>query len=86
MTLELTFVPALLVILVGAGFGRAMSKMMRQPAIFGELLLGMILGHLIILSTTGPMAAEAPVTGDDEIVGEVRLYHIIKGFSAAVKP
>lgn len=50
MTLELTFVPALLVILVIAGLGRLLSKGLRQPAIFGELLLGMIFVSFIILT------------------------------------
>lgn len=50
MALELTFVPALLVILVIAGLGRLLSKGLRQPAIFGELLLGMIFVSFIILT------------------------------------
>ncbi len=67
MALELTFVPALLVILVAAGLGRLLSKGLRQPVILGELLLGIILGNLIILSTTGPSAAEGPISGIAEI-------------------
>ncbi len=58
MTLELTFVPALVVILVTAALGRLLSKGLKQPAVFGELLLGMILGNLIILA--GP--AQAPIS------------------------
>jgi len=50
MALELTFVPALLMILVIAGLGRLLSKGLRQPAIFGELLLGMIFASFIILT------------------------------------
>ncbi len=50
MALELTFVPALLAILVIAGLGRLLSKGLRQPAIFGELLLGMIFVSFIILT------------------------------------
>lgn len=50
MALELTFVPALLMILVIAGLGRLLSKGLRQPAIFGELLLGMIFVSFIILT------------------------------------
>jgi len=57
MALELTFIPALVVILVTAALGRLLSTGLRQPVIFGELLLGMILGNLIILA--GP--AQAPV-------------------------
>jgi len=67
MALELTFVPALLVILVAAGLGRLLSKGLRQPVILGELLLGMILGNLIILSATGPSAAEGPISSIAEI-------------------
>ncbi len=58
MALELTFIPALLVILVVAGLGRFLSKVLKQPAIFGELLLGMILGNLIILA----VPAQEPMT------------------------
>jgi len=50
MALELTFVPALLMILVIAGLGRLLSKGLRQPAIFGELFLGMIFVSFIILT------------------------------------
>ncbi|KUO41550.1 MAG: hypothetical protein AVW06_01025 [Hadesarchaea archaeon DG-33-1] len=48
--ITLTFVPALLAVLVAAGLGRMLSRGMKQPAILGELILGMILGNLIILS------------------------------------
>lgn len=58
MALELTFVPALLVILIAAGLGRLLSKGLRQPVVFGELFLGIILGNLIILA--GP--AQTPVS------------------------
>jgi Kef-type K+ transport system membrane component KefB len=67
MPIELTFIPALLAILAAAGLGRLLSMKLRQPAIFGELLLGMILGHLIILSTTGPEAAAAPISAIAQI-------------------
>lgn len=67
MALELTFVPALLAILVAVGLGRLLSKGLRQPAIFGELLLGVILGNLIILSATGSSAAEGPISCIAEI-------------------
>ncbi len=63
MALELTFVPALLVILIAAGLGRLLSKELRQPAIFGELLLGVILGNLIILATP----AQEPIARIAEI-------------------
>ena len=63
MSLELTFAPALLVILVAAGLGRLLSKVSRQPVIFGELLLGMVLGNLIILT----VPAQEPVSQLAEI-------------------
>jgi len=58
MALELTFVPALLVLLIAAGLGRLLSKGLRQPVVFGELFLGIILGNLIILAEP----AQAPVS------------------------
>ena len=57
MAIELTFIPALVVILVTAALGRLLSKGLRQPAVFGELLLGMVLGSFIILAEP----AQAPV-------------------------
>lgn len=58
MAVALEFVPALLVILIAAGLGRLLSKGLRQPAVFGELLLGMIFGSFIVLAP----AAQAPVS------------------------
>lgn len=63
MALELTFVPALLLILVAAGLGRLLSKGLRQPTILGELFLGVILGNLIILSAP----AQEPISQLAEI-------------------
>jgi len=63
MALELTFAPALLAILVAAGLGRVLSKVLKQPAIFGELLFGVILGNLIILAVPAqePMSQLAEI-------------------------
>lgn len=58
MVVELTFIPALLAILVTAGLGRLLSRGLRQPAVFGELLLGMVLGSIVVLAP----AAQAPVS------------------------
>jgi len=59
--ITLTFVPALLTVLVAAGLGRMLSKRMKQPAILGELILGMILGNLIILSDPEPISRIADI-------------------------
>ena len=59
--ITLDFVPALLTILVAAGLGRMLSKGMKQPAILGELILGMILGNLIILSDPEPTSRIADI-------------------------
>ena len=61
MAVELTFVPALLVILIAAGLGRMLSRGIRQPAIFGELILGMILGSIIILADPEPISQIANI-------------------------
>jgi len=63
MALELTFVPALLVILLAAGAGRLLSKGIRQPVILGELILGMVLGSFIVLAP----AARGPIFDIAEI-------------------
>ncbi|MEA1905120.1 MAG: cation:proton antiporter, partial [Candidatus Hadarchaeota archaeon] len=47
MTIELTFIPALLIILFAAGLGRLLSKGVRQPMILGEVILGIVLGSFI---------------------------------------
>lgn len=59
--ITLTFIPALLTILVAAGLGRLLSKGMKQTAILGELILGMILGNLIILSDPEPISRIADI-------------------------
>ncbi len=61
MTIELTFIPALLVILIAAGLGRLLSKGIRQPVILGELILGMILGNLIVLADPEPISDIAEI-------------------------
>ncbi len=63
MALELTFIPALLVILLAAGAGRLLSRGIRQPVILGELILGMILGSFIVLAP----AAQGPIFDIAEI-------------------
>ncbi|KXA91739.1 hypothetical protein AKJ57_00195 [candidate division MSBL1 archaeon SCGC-AAA259A05] len=58
MTIELPFIPALLLILLAAGAGRLLSLKINQPEIFGELILGMIIGNIIVLAP----AAKGPVS------------------------
>ncbi len=55
MGLELTFIPALLVILLAAGAGRLLSKRIRQPMILGELILGMVLGSFVDFAEPDPI-------------------------------
>lgn len=50
MTIELTFIPALLLILLLAGAGRLLSLKLNQPEILGELILGMLLGAFVVLA------------------------------------
>lgn len=57
MTIELTFIPAILLILLAAGMGRLLSLKINQPEILGELLLGMVLGTFVVLSPS----AQGPV-------------------------
>lgn len=63
MNIELEFIPALLVILLAAGVGRLLSRKIRQPAILGELILGMIIGSFIIIAP----AAQNPISDVAEI-------------------
>jgi Kef-type K+ transport system membrane component KefB len=59
--ISLTFVPALLAILLAAGLGRMLSKIIKQPAILGELILGMIIGNILILSNPEPISRIADI-------------------------
>lgn len=71
MTIELTFIPALIVILIAAALGRLLSKLIRQPAIFGELLLGIIIGSFVVLTTAevvpGQISAQEPISAIADI-------------------
>lgn len=58
MSIELSFIPALLLILLAAGAGRLFSLKINQPEIFGELILGMIIGNIVVLAP----AAQGPVS------------------------
>ncbi|KXB05885.1 hypothetical protein AKJ51_04565 [candidate division MSBL1 archaeon SCGC-AAA382A20] len=63
MALEITFIPALLLTLLAASFGRVISLKVNQPEILGELILGVILGNFIVLapSAQGPVADVAEI-------------------------
>ncbi len=50
MLITLTFIPALLLILLAAAGGRLLSLKLNQPEILGELILGIILGNIILLA------------------------------------
>ncbi len=52
MFLELTFIPSLMVVLLSAVVGRAISLKINQPMIFGELILGAIIGNFILFTPT----------------------------------
>jgi len=47
MAFELTFIPALLIVLIAAGAGRVLAKAIQQPVILGELVLGAFAGIFI---------------------------------------
>lgn len=50
MAITLTFIPALLLILLAAAGGRVLSLKLDQPEILGELIFGIILGNIIVLA------------------------------------
>ncbi len=58
MALELTFIPALAIILIAAAVGRLISRALKQPAILGELILGIAAGIFIGFSTAGGVTHE----------------------------
>lgn len=60
---ELTFLEAILVILFAAGIGILLSTKINQPKIFGELILGMIIGYFVTLAPS----AQSPVSDMAEI-------------------
>ncbi|MBS3815924.1 MAG: cation:proton antiporter, partial [Hadesarchaea archaeon] len=63
MNVELTFIPALLVILLAAVIGRLLSMKLRQPEILGEIILGMIIGNFVVLAP----GAKTPISEVAEI-------------------
>ncbi|KXA98293.1 hypothetical protein AKJ39_02265, partial [candidate division MSBL1 archaeon SCGC-AAA259J03] len=58
MSLELTFIPAILLILLAAGIGRLISLKANQPRILGELVLGIIFGSFITIAPS----AQPPIS------------------------
>ncbi len=58
MILELSFISALLLILFAAAAGRFLSNVIEQPAILGELLVGIILGSFMTFATEGGASHE----------------------------
>ncbi len=49
------FIPNLLIVLITAFLGRLLSKRIKQPYILGELILGMMLGNIGIITLTETM-------------------------------
>lgn len=49
------FTTNLLIVLIGALLGRILSKKLKQPSILGELILGMIIGNIGIITLTETM-------------------------------
>ncbi|KXB02502.1 hypothetical protein AKJ43_01690 [candidate division MSBL1 archaeon SCGC-AAA261D19] len=62
MSLELEFVPALLIILIAAGAGRLLAEKTKQPPILGELVSGAVLGSFIGFSIPGGIIHEPLVS------------------------
>lgn len=84
---ELTFIPAILVILIAAGIGILLSIKINQPKIFGELILGMIIGQFVIIAPT----ARSPVSDMAEIGILLLLFSIgmdldLDKFKEAMRP
>ncbi len=44
------FIISIIIVLLAAFVGRILSKVLKQPVILGELILGAILGHIIVMS------------------------------------
>lgn len=49
------FTTNLLIVLIGALLGRILSKKLKQPSILGELIIGMIIGNIGIITLTDTM-------------------------------
>lgn len=87
MTIELWFIPALLAILLAAVSGRFLSEKIKQPAVLGEIVLGMVLGSFIVIKP----AARDPIEGMAEIGILILLFSIgldldLKRFKKMVVP
>ncbi|KYK32795.1 MAG: hypothetical protein AYK22_06985 [Thermoplasmatales archaeon SG8-52-3] len=55
------FIISIVVVLGAALIGRILSKLLRQPAILGELILGAILGNIILITNIGSIDSESPI-------------------------
>lgn len=72
MLIEISFIPALLVILLVAAVGRLISLKTNQPEILGELVLGIIIGTFITFTP----AAKGPVSELAEIGVLILLFSV----------
>lgn len=52
LEMDIVLIESLLAVLIAAGIGRILSRRMRQPVILGELLMGMLLGNLALVTVT----------------------------------
>ncbi len=72
MTFTLSFIPALLIILLTAGIGRLLSVKLNQPLLLGELILGIIIGRFVVLAP----AAKSPIADIAQIGIMLLLFSI----------
>jgi len=72
MTFTVSFIPALLVILLAAGIGRLLSVKLNQPLLLGELVLGIIISQFVVLAP----AAKSPIADIAEIGIMLLLFSI----------
>lgn len=87
MSLELTFIPAILLILLAAGIGRLISLKTNQPRILGELVLGIIFGSFVTIAPS----AQPPISDIAEIGILLLLFFTgmdldFKKFKEEIKP
>ncbi len=75
MVIELSFIAALLLVLVAAGIGRLLADYLDQPVILGELLMGVFIGIFVAFPGSEGFAHE-PVFRVFEITDVKPLFEI----------
>lgn len=72
------FITSIIIVLLAAFIGRVLSKVLKQPVILGELILGAILGNIILMSKNDALALDPSI----EFIANIGILFLL--FSAGL--